>query len=155
MKTYVREILSGAASLVSGLGVTLQALLSRPVTVPYPRKKIAMQPGYRGHPVLTRDPATGILRCIACGTCSRMCPSRCISVTGTQRNGERRKSPQTFVLDFSRCSLCGTCVEVCPVSGLAFSHTCGMAVRSRAACVLDLVKLAEESSCTNTVCLQK
>lgn len=145
MTAYFEELLKGCISLLKGLGVTLRAFVSAPVTVQYPRERIPMQQGFRGHPVLVRDQESGRFRCIACGTCMKACPSRCISVKALRQEGERRASPAHFVLDFTRCSLCGTCAEVCPVNGLAFSHTLGVAGRSREEFVLDLVKLSEDT----------
>ena len=145
MKVYFKELFRGCISLLKGLGVTVRALVSAPVTVQYPREKLSMQQGFRGHPVLVRDQESGRFRCIACGTCMKACPSGCISVTALRREGERRASPDHFVLDFTRCSLCGTCVEVCPVNGLAFSHTFAVAGRSKEEFVLNLMQRFEDA----------
>ncbi|MCX8043557.1 MAG: 4Fe-4S binding protein [Desulfobacterota bacterium] len=145
MKRYIIELVQGGASLLAGLGVTLRALVAQPVTVPYPRKKLPMQPGFRGHPMLVRNPATGAFTCIACGTCMQRCPSRCIDITAA-RTESGTKYPARFQLDFTRCSLCGICVEVCPVSGLAFSRSFAMPHRTREACKYDLVTRGEEGT---------
>jgi len=136
---YFTEILSGAWSLIKGFGVTLQALFSPTVTVQYPRQKLPPAQGYRGHPKLVVDQETGRPKCIACGSCARACPSVCIRVEGEKGEGEKRKYPTVFILDFTRCSLCGTCVEVCPVNALAYSKTYGAADVTREAFVLDLL----------------
>ena len=141
MKHYVLEILRGAASLLLGLGVTLRALLSRPVTVQYPRRAVPLPPGFRGHPVLVRK--AGDLRCIACGTCSRACPSQCITLEGVRREGDTRRRPRVFLLDSTRCSLCGTCVDVCPAAALAYSPVRCAASLRREDLVLDLLTLPE------------
>jgi NADH-quinone oxidoreductase subunit I len=136
---YFIDIFRGAASLISGFSVTLRALFSPAVTVQYPRQKLPPAAGFRGHPVLAVEQETGRPKCIACGTCARACPSGCIQVEGRKQEGEKRKYPALFVLDFTRCSLCGTCVEVCPVAALAYSKNYGAAGFTREAFVLDLL----------------
>jgi ferredoxin len=46
--------------------------------------------------------------CIACGTCSGICPAEAIS------EGDGK-----FVIDADVCSDCGTCVDECPVSAIS------------------------------------
>jgi formate hydrogenlyase subunit 6/NADH:ubiquinone oxidoreductase subunit I len=124
---YFSDLVRGAASLAAGFAVTMKALLSPTVTVPYPRRAVPLPPGYRGPLELVRDPQCGDFVCIACGACCRACPSQCLAVTGEKREGRRGRYPVRFGYDFTRCSLCGTCVEICPVGALRFSGACGMA----------------------------
>ncbi len=140
MKKYVGELVSGSKSLIAGFIVTAKALLSPPVTVQYPRQKIAVPKGHRGHPVMLPDEA-GRPKCIACGMCMRQCPSRCITVEGEKKEGEKRKYPSVFIVDYTLCSLCGTCAEVCPVSALDYSEKIGLAGFTREEFVLDLLKI--------------
>lgn len=142
MSGYFSDLVRGAKSLIDGFAVTIKALLSAPVTVQYPRQKLPMSKGYRGHPVLVVEQGTGAQKCIACGACSRACPSQCITVEGEKKEGEKRKYPTLYILDFTRCSLCGTCVEICPVNALAYSDAYGLAGFSREAFTLDLIKLS-------------
>jgi len=51
-------------------------------------------------------------RCIFCGTCSRKCPSQCLTV-------ERGKVEGSWTLEFFACVGCGVCVDACPVSCLS------------------------------------
>jgi len=139
VRRYFTEILEGAWSLINGFGVTLRAFFSPAVTVQYPRQKLSPGEGYRGHPFLVLEQETGRPKCIACGTCARACPSACIRVEGGKREGEKRKYPTVFILDFTRCSLCGTCVEVCPVNALSYSKTYGAAGFTRETFILDLL----------------
>jgi NADH-quinone oxidoreductase chain I len=127
VKKYFGDLATGAQSLVAGFIVTLRALLSPVVTVQYPREKCPVGKGYRGHPHLILEDETGRPKCIACGSCMRMCPSRCFTVQGEKKEGDKRKYPTVFQLDFTRCSLCGTCSEVCPVAAIEYSDEYGLA----------------------------
>ncbi len=72
------------------------------VTLPYPFGAGAEVPeDFRGK--LDIDET----RCIACGGCANVCPSRLIRFYD---EGERTR--MEFILD--RCTYCGRCAEVCP-----------------------------------------
>ena len=139
MKKYFGDLVTGAQSLIAGFAVTLKALLSPVVTVQYPREKIPVPAGYRGHPHLILEDDTGRPKCIACGTCMRLCPSQCIMVQGEKKEGDKRKYPTVFQVDFIRCSLCGTCSEVCPVAAIAYSDAYGLAGFTREEFQYDLL----------------
>jgi NADH-quinone oxidoreductase subunit I len=150
VKKYFSDLLTGAKSLLAGFAVTLRALLSPVVTVQYPRVKIPVPAGYRGHPHLVMEEDTGRPRCIACGSCMRLCPSQCITVQGEKKEGDKRKYPSVFQVDFTRCSLCGTCSEVCPAAALAYSDAYGLAGFTREEFHYDL--LAHEAGRTDSGC---
>lgn len=130
--------MTGAQSLVAGFLVTARALVSPVVTVQYPREKIPVPAGHRGPPRLAPDDA-GRPACIACGTCMRLCPSQCITVQGEKGEGQKRKYPVVFSVDYTRCSLCGTCREVCPVAAIGYRRDCGFAGFSRGEFILNLL----------------
>lgn len=111
----VKEIISGARSLLTGMGLTLREFFKPTITVQYPHQTLPMPKRYRGHIELTRDPATGKANCIACNMCAKACPSDCILVEGVKLEGEKKKSVSQYELDFTKCSLCGACIEACPV----------------------------------------
>lgn len=143
MKAYFSLLFTGIRSLVVGLGVTFRALLRRPVTVHYPREKIAITPNFRGHTMLVRDPETGTHRCIVCMMCDQDCPSNCITVIGETREGDKRKTLTSYKLNFTTCSLCGICVEVCPTRALGFSDAYELAGFTREEFHYDLLKRLE------------
>jgi len=140
MSKSLREILRGFYSLVTGMRVTLAQTFKPVVTVPYPHQSLKMPARYRGHIELVRDPETGKSLCIACKSCEKACPSDCIFVEGLKLEGEKRKSPTDFRLDFTRCSLCGSCVEVCPTDALRFTRSYNLASTNRNAYLFDLLK---------------
>lgn len=146
MRTGFREVIRGFNSLLIGMGVTIRQFFKPSVTVHYPHESLKMPARYRGHIELVRDPATGLSLCIACKSCEKACPSGCIAVEGVKRDGEKRKSPTDFKVDFTKCSLCGSCVEVCPTEALRFSHNYNLAGTSREAYYLDLLKRLQTQS---------
>lgn len=146
MRTGFREVIRGFNSLLIGMGVTIRQFFKPSVTVNYPHESLKMPERYRGHIELVRDPDTGLSLCIACKSCEKACPSGCIAVEGIKREGEKRKSPTDFKVDFTKCSLCGSCVEVCPTDALRFSKNYNLAGTSREAYYLDLLKRLQTQS---------
>ncbi len=112
--------------IVVGLGVTLRKLFTRPVTVQYPEQKPAVPERYRGRIVLTRDPS-GEERCVACYLCSAACPVDCISIEAAEREGDHRRYPAAFRINFNRCIFCGLCAEACPTLALQMTTDFEMA----------------------------
>lgn len=140
MFRYVRDILVGFWSLIVGLGVTVRSLFARTITVQYPRHRLVMHANYRGHIQLRKHPDDEGVKCVACGTCARECPSGLILVQGQKENHVTDKKKAThYIIDFTKCSLCGLCVDACPVEALEFSMSYDMASYSRWDGVIDLV----------------
>lgn len=65
-------------------------------------------------------------RCVGCGACEGVCPTRCISVEEVGRIG---LSP--FV-ENANCTNCGLCVDVCPVTDIAKREN--LDLKTRLAC---------------------
>jgi len=91
--------------------VFLHAFQKR-ITVQYPEQKPYLAPRYRGRIVLSRDP-DGEERCVACNLCAVACPVGCIALQATE-DGNGRRYPDFFRINFSRCIFCGYCEEACP-----------------------------------------
>lgn len=138
-----KEILEGGWSLVEGMKVTFRRLLQPVVTVQYPREVVTLSPAFRGHIELKTFADTGTHKCIACGTCERMCPSNVIKVQGIKAQVKGAKVATHYVIDFTRCSLCGICVESCPTGTLQFSTEYELAGESRWDGIIDLMQRYE------------
>jgi len=80
------------------------------VTLPYPFAPRVPEEGFRG------KVSIDIERCIGCGGCAEVCPSRLIQVTDLSQ--EKR------ILEFflGRCTYCGRCAEVCPEEALTLTR---------------------------------
>jgi NADH-quinone oxidoreductase subunit I len=139
------ENLKGLWTLLVGMKITLEYLLSPTLTVHYPRDMVEPEnvANFRGPVELTRgkeDPSK--TNCISCQLCVRACPSECLTVI----KGKEGKAPGTWICDFSYCSLCGGCVEACPADAIAFSHKVYLVSTTREALKLDLLAdLAERT----------
>lgn len=144
MWTYLKEIVSGAYSLLVGMWITVRHTFRRPVTVQYPYESIKMSARYRGHIKLVLDETTGQPKCIACMACERACPSNCIKLAGIKPEGAPRKVVSEYTLDFTTCSLCGLCVESCNFDALDYSKDYNLAATGKDVYVMDLLKQAQE-----------
>ena len=73
--SYIKGLLSGIGSLLTGLKVTGREFFTPKVTEQYPenRATLKMFDRYRGELVMPHD-AEGKNRCIACGLCQAACP---------------------------------------------------------------------------------
>ena len=169
------EAYTGLESLVVGLGITGKAFCQPQVTVIYPKQEVTKLDTYRGHVELVgREDNPAMPRCIACGACTRACPSQCLSVgcpVGAGAGGgdpealelagelipvgaamapapqKGCKVPGVFIYDYSLCSLCGQCVRACPVDSLRFSQHVYYVGASRADFRLDLMaRLARQAA---------
>ncbi len=140
---YFREIIVGGVSLLEGMRVTFRRLLQPVVTVQYPREFMKLSPAYRGHIEFRVFEDTGTHKCIACGTCQRICPTNVIKVQGIKHQPKGSKVGTHYVIDFTRCSLCGLCVECCPTRTLQYSTEYQLVGESRWDGVYDLMERLE------------
>ena len=142
MISLAMSFIKGAGSLLAGLGVTIKAFFQPVVTSQYPRQLLTISPRFRGHTKLRPDSENASKNaCIACGICVKSCPSGAIvKVEGEKREGEKRKTGATYILDFTTCSQCGICVEICPYDALAFSADFNLVGVKREDFFFDLVK---------------
>ncbi len=144
--TALGGFLTDLWSLIAGLGVTLRAFFQPPVTSQYPRQLIRITPRFRGHTKLIAEAGRPEkVACTACLICLKHCPSGSIEkIEGEKKEGEKRKTATTYILNFTTCSQCGICVEVCPFDALAFSADFNPAGYRREDFCYDLVREFEK-----------
>ena len=70
-------------------------------------------------------------RCVACGLCSRVCPSLAIEVQAAETELEKERYPEKFEINMIRCIFCGFCEEVCPEEAIVMSKDYEMAFTNR------------------------
>jgi NADH-quinone oxidoreductase subunit I len=104
--------------ILKGLWLTLRHVPRRKVTLRYPEQKPVLPEGYRGMPVLVRDPE-GRVKCVACQLCEFVCPPKAIRIVPGHRPADGadarvEKEPAEFSIDMLRCIYCGLCQEACP-----------------------------------------
>ena len=102
--------------LLSGLGLTLEYMFKRPVTVNYPFEKGPLSPRFRGEHALRRYP-NGEERCIACKLCEAICPALAITIEAEPREDGSRRTTR-YDIDMTKCIYCGYCQEACPVDAI-------------------------------------
>lgn len=128
--------------LLKGLRVTLKYFFSKPLTVQYPEEKTPPAPRWRGVQFFEKD-EQGKTKCVACGLCMTVCPSKCIYIE-TAEDEEGRRYPLTYELDVARCIFCGFCEEACPVKAIFMGKTYELAEPSRKSLLMNTERLLEE-----------
>lgn len=112
-KTYLPQI-------VGGLWLTFKQMFQPKFTRQYPEEKWAPPAAFRGRPVLVET--NGVERCVACGLCSRVCPSLAIEVQANEVPSlDKERYPEKFEINMVRCIFCGFCEEVCPEEAIVMS----------------------------------
>lgn len=107
--------------ILKGLALTLKTMFTHAVTRQYPDEKRFAMPGFRGLHALVREPETGREKCIACGLCAAVCPSKCIYIYSAEGQ-DGRKYPERYEIEVLRCVYCAFCVEACPVGAVALTE---------------------------------
>lgn len=110
--------------LIKGLILTIKRFFNpnAVVTQRYPEERPKLPSRFRGLPELQIG-KDGRERCIACGLCAKVCPSKCINVEGATDKTTQRRYPQVYELDAFRCIFCGFCEEACPVRAVMLRDT--------------------------------
>ncbi|WP_025270619.1 NuoI/complex I 23 kDa subunit family protein [Hippea sp. KM1] len=106
--------------LRKGLAVTIKYLFTKPVTCQYPNERLEVPERGRWLHALETFEDSGKIKCIDCGLCERVCPSKCIKITPVE-NEDHTKNAAEYEIDLGRCLFCGLCVEVCPELALSMT----------------------------------
>ena len=117
-KEFIKKIF--LIEIIKGLVLTFRHMVSPAVTRQYPMEKREPFPGSRGLHALVRDTETGKEKCVGCGLCAAMCPSKCIRVY-TSEGENHKKVVDRYEVDVSRCVFCAFCVEACPYGAVVLT----------------------------------
>jgi formate hydrogenlyase subunit 6/NADH:ubiquinone oxidoreductase subunit I len=105
---------------MSVLREMFENLLSRPITILYPKEKVPIPLAFRGRVSITDE------KCIGCSKCSLVCPARAITMVEGQREIEfkgktlaRKKRPQVKLY---KCIRCGLCERHCPTGAIELKN---------------------------------
>ncbi|MCG3175641.1 MAG: NAD(P)H-quinone oxidoreductase subunit I, chloroplastic [Candidatus Omnitrophica bacterium] len=114
---YFKEVFEGAASLVTGMMITLRYARRKPVTVLYPMERVPMK-RFKGPISFVVDDKSKDHLCIACNACIKTCPSRCMSLKADKSAVDGKRVLTDFKVNYMLCSLCSLCIDVCPTDAL-------------------------------------
>ncbi len=114
-KRYTPEALPTRQSPVEGRGT---------FTVQYPAERLPLPERYRGFPFLVYEQDPDKLRCVACGTCAKVCPPQCIWITRASdpTTGKPQRVAAEFHIDVGICMQCGFCAEFCPFDAIKMGN---------------------------------
>ncbi len=126
--------------LIKGLMLTLRMLFKKPVTIQYPKERKKVAEGFRGLHALVRDASTGKEKCIACGLCVAVCPSKCISLHTSVGPDEGRVLDR-YEIEVLKCLFCALCVEACPVGAIVLTEHYEYSAYTRAELLMDKERL--------------
>jgi NADH-quinone oxidoreductase subunit I len=134
-KTF--KILKSIFAIIIGHLVVLKHLFKKAVTLEYPEKKCVLNDDFRGEHALVND-ENGKLKCIACGTCQRVCPSFGTINIEREKNDEGKFQPKEFTIDLNKCMFCGNCVKYCPQNAIVMTKNYELAKDEKKALKLDI-----------------
>ncbi len=129
--------------ILKGMALTLRSFFSPAVTRQYPEEKRQPFPGFRGQHAFVRDEATGKEKCIACGLCGAVCPSKCIYIYTKEDSSTGKKVIDRYEIELLRCVYCGFCVEACPVGAVVLTENYEYSDYSRDALYMTREKLMD------------
>lgn len=143
---YLKEIITGVRSLVTGMKVT-GSYFFRPstiVTQKYPnnRKDLVMTERFKGEVVMPHN-ENNEHKCTGCGICELNCPNgtiEIISKTIITEDGKKKRAIDKHIYRLGMCTFCGLCVKTCPSNALAFSQEFEHAVFNRTLLIKTLNK---------------
>jgi NADH-quinone oxidoreductase subunit I len=120
-------------------------------TIQYPEEKLPVPEAFRVIPFLVYDEeadGTRRVRCTACGTCVRVCPTQCIWIVRARdtATGKPVANPAEFRIDIDRCMNCGYCAEYCPSDAIRMDREYELASRDRSGHVYNLERLQKPAS---------
>ncbi|MDE5666149.1 MAG: 4Fe-4S binding protein [Duncaniella sp.] len=148
VKEYFSNLGSGIASLIKGMQVTGKEFVTPKITEEYPDNRDNLPVADRFRAVLTlKYDNQGDHKCIACGTCERVCPNGTISLgikTVDTWDGKKKKKLDKYMYDLGSCTFCQLCVTNCPTDALEFSNDFEQAVFTRGKLIKKLNYLPEK-----------
>ena len=148
IKDYFKGLGQGVTSLFKGLSVTGKEFVTPKITEKYPdnRENMNISQRFRARLELVYD-KDGNHKCIACGTCERVCPNGTITLETKMTetwDGKKKKKLEKYIYDLGSCTFCQLCVHNCPTHALDFSNDFEQAVFTRDQLVKKLNYLPEK-----------
>lgn len=132
-------------ALIIGHLTVFKHLFKKPVTLEYPEKKAILNDKFRGVHALVSD-ENGRLKCTACGTCQRVCPSFNTIEIEKAKDENGKFYPQNYTIDLNKCIFCGNCVQYCPFGAIVMTKNYELANKKNSSLKLDINTLKKNYS---------
>jgi len=94
--------------MIQTMGVLLNTLFSKPITVQFPREAIEIPEGYRGEQEYDID------NCISCSLCSQICLNKAIEMVEMPEEYKEKYPKKYPKIDLRKCCFCALCQDICP-----------------------------------------
>jgi len=132
-------------ALILGHLTVFKHLFKAPVTLEYPEKKAKLNDKFRGEHALVSD-ENGRLKCTACGTCQKVCPSFGTIEIQKTKDENGKFYPEKYTIDLGKCIFCGNCVEYCPFGAIKMTQKYELADEKKSSLKLDINALKNNDS---------
>lgn len=144
-KSKLRKSIKYIVALVLGHLTVFKHMFKSPVTLEYPEKRATLNDKFRGEHALVSD-ENGKLKCTACGTCQRVCPSFGTIEIEKDKNEEGKFYPKNYSIDMGKCIFCGNCVQYCPFGAIIMTKNYELADEKKSSLKLDINTLKKNYS---------
>lgn len=140
MLQIIKKTQKGIKEIARGMYTIAKHLFRPAITLEYPEKKPCLPSSFRGRvALLLNDDGTD--KCIACGSCAKVCPCVDLIQIEKEKNEKGKFFAKEFTIDIGRCIFCGNCQEVCPTNAIVLTKEFELADYSRESLVLDKKQL--------------
>lgn len=136
----LKSIVGWPYTVLVGMGVTQKYFNRKAVTIHYPQQKRKVYDAWRGILAMAVD-EKGAPKCISCGLCERICPTKSITLKTEQPEGSKKKVLVGFEVDHLTCIFCGMCEEICPVGAIFLTEAYDLTSYEPEDLVYDLPRL--------------
>jgi len=145
MYTKFRKSMKYLVALVLGHLTIIKHVFKRPVTLEYPEIKRDLNDNFRGEHALVTD-ENGKLKCTACGTCQKVCPSFGTIKIEKEKDENGKFYPKNYSIDLNKCIFCGNCVQYCPFGAIKMTKNYELSNENKSSLTLDINTLKKNYS---------
>lgn len=131
LKNYIKYLIA----LVLGHFTVFKHIFKRRVTLEYPEKRKELNDKFRGEHAFSQ------VKCTACGTCQRVCPSFGTIEIEKEKNEEGKFYSKNYSIDYNKCIFCGNCVQYCPFDAIKMTKNFELSDEKKSSLKLDIKAL--------------
>jgi NADH-quinone oxidoreductase subunit I len=134
---YIKEILQGIWTLITGMRVTAKYFFTpwKHVTQQYPenRDTLKIAERFRGEVIMPHN-ENNEHKCTGCGICEINCPNGSIEIitkTLVNEEGKKKRAIDQHIYHLGMCTFCNLCIKACPTGAIVMDQTFEHAVWDR------------------------